>query len=197
MKKWVYIICFLIIIIVAIFIGRYLFKSSNKEENPTIENEISNNTVVEERDYSIKNDITIQTTTKEEKISPNASLILKKHYQGCDHTIKEYVEIPEDFVNLTQEELQEEYPEWKIEKFTSSEVTLIKEEQGVCNEHYVLREKNGVIVVYKINESGEETLSETTGIATQYLTENDRMKIKEGIKVYGKEELNSALEDYE
>lgn len=197
MKKWVYIIGFFIVFVFAIFVGKYIYKTNNKNINNTLENEILNNVVIQEKDYSVKNDITIQTTTEEEKISPNATLILKKHYQECGHTIKEYAEIPEDFVNLTEEQLQKEYPEWKIESFGRQEIILIKEEEGVCNEHYLLKERDGVIVVYKLNKKGEKTLIEITGISTQYLTENDKMKIKDGIKVYGKEELNSTLEDYE
>ena len=196
MKKWGYIIGFIIIFIVAIFTGIYIFNSSNKVNNET-ENEIYNTTIIEEETYSVRNDITIQTTTEEEKVSPNAILILKKHYQECNHTIKEYAEIPEDFVNLTLEEVQKEYTEWEIEKFSPLEIILIKEEKAVCNEHYLLKETNGVIAVYRIEKSGEETLIEETGISIEYLTENDKMKIKEGIKVYGKEELNATLEDYE
>lgn len=196
MKKWGYIICFAIIFIVAISTGVYMFKSSNKIEN-TIDNEIVNTTVIGKEEYSIVNDITIETATKQEKVSPNATLVLKKHYKECDHTIKEYAEIPEDFVNLNEEELQKQYTDWKIEKFSSLEVVLVKEEEGVCNEHYILKEADGVIVVYKIETSGEETLVEETGISIDYLTESDKMKIKEGIRVYGKEELNSTLEDYE
>ena len=32
-------------------------------------------------------------------------MILKKYYQGCEHTINEYAEIPPELVNLTQEEI--------------------------------------------------------------------------------------------
>jgi len=196
MKKWGYITSFIIIFIIAVFTGIYIFNSSNKAENGT-ENEIFNTTIIEEEPYSIRNDITIQTTTEEEKVSPNAILILKKHYLECDHTIKEYAEIPEDFVNLNLEELQNEYTDWNIEKFSSLEIILIKDEHGVCNEHYLLKETNGVIAVYRIEKNGEEILIEETGISIEYLTENDKMKIKEGIRVYGKEELNATLEDYE
>lgn len=197
MKKWIYIIGIILIIIVAIFVGIYIYGNNNKKEtnigkNDNIENKVENKT-----EYSVKNDITIETNTKNEKISPNASLVLKKHYIGCNHIIKEYAEIPQEFVNLTKEELQEEYKNWEIEEFTPNKVILIKEEQGECGEHYVLKAENGVIVVYKKNTNGNETLIEETGIAIDYLTDDDKEKIEQGINVYGKEELNSTLEDYE
>lgn len=196
MKKWGIIIAFIIIFIIAIFVGNYIYDSSNKEEN-TIKSENTSNSIVNQVDYSVRNDITINTDSEEEKISPNATLILKKHYKECDHTIKEYAEIPEEFVNLTKSEIEKEYPEWKVEKFTPLDIILIKEEDGFCNEHFILREEQGVITVYKIDKQGEESLYDTTGISVEYLTENDKLELKNGIKVYGKEELNSMLENYE
>lgn len=197
MKKWVYAIIVIAILIIAIIVGKELYKKDDKkEENVQKSNNIENR-IVNETDYSVKNDITIETNTKNEKISPNASLVLKKHYKKCEHTIKQYAEIPQEFVNLTQEELQKEYQNWEIEEFTSNKVTLIKEEEGECGEHYVLKPKNGVIVVYKKNSDGNETMIEETGIAIDYLTKEDKEKIEKGINVYGKEELNSTLEDYE
>ena len=127
----------------------------------------------------------------------NFYIILKKHYKECDHTIKEYAEIPEEFVNLTKSEIEKEYPEWEVEKFTPLDIILIKEEEGFCNEHFILKEEQGVITVYKIDKQGEESLYDTTGISVEYLTESDKLELKNGIKVYGKEELNSMLENYE
>lgn len=196
MKKWGIIIAFIIIFIIAIFVGNYIYDSNNKEEN-TIKSENTSNSIVNQVDYSVRNDITINTDSEEEKISPNATLILKKHYKECDHTIKEYAEIPEEFVNLTKSEIEKEYPEWKVEKFTPLDIILIKEEEGFCNEHFILKEEQGVITVYKIDKQGEESLYDTTGISVEYLTESDKLELKNGIKVYGKEELNSMLENYE
>lgn len=196
MKKWGIIIAFIIIFIIAIFVGNYIYDSSNKEEN-TIKSENTSNSIVNQVDYSVRNDITINTDSEEEKISPNATLILKKHYKECDHTIKEYAEIPEEFVNLTKSEIEKEYPEWEVEKFTPLDIILIKEEEGFCNEHFILKEEQGVITVYKIDKQGKESLYDTTGISVEYLTESDKLELKNGIKVYGKEELNSMLENYE
>ena len=57
--------------------------------------------------------------------------------------------------------------------------------------------KDGVIAIYEEKEDESEVLKEMTGISTEYLTENDKMELEKGIKVYGKEELNSMIEDYE
>lgn len=193
MKKWIYIICLIVIVIVAICIGKVLFKTNNKK------NEVNtiNKTVQNEVNISINNNTIMSTSTKQEKISPNATLTLEKQYKECGHVIKEYKEIPEELVNLTQDEISQKYKNWEIEKFTPLELILIKQEEGFCNEHYVLKQKDDVIAVYKINEDGTENLEEMTGISIEYLTENDKLEIRDGIEVYGKEELNSVLENYE
>lgn len=196
MKKWIYILCIIVIVVVAVIVGTMLYKNDNTTNNNEVQENLVNNVVVKENSYSVKNDITIQTTVEEEKISPNATIILKRHYLECNHIIREYMEVPEELVNLTKEELEQKKPEWTIEKFSTSEIILIKDESGICNEHYVLRESEGLIAVYKV-EGETETLEELTGISTEYLTLEDREKIKAGIKVYGIEELNSVLEDYE
>ena len=54
-------------------------------------------------------------------------------------------------------------------------------------------------IIYKnyIDENGQEKLYETTEIAIDYLTDEDKENIKNGIKVNGKEELNQLIEDFE
>lgn len=195
MKKWIYVIIVAIIIIIAIFVGNMLFKSN---DNTNTENQVQNNikeqNEVEENIFT--NDISV-SSIEQEKISPNAVLILKKHYEECNHTIKEYAKMPEEYVNLNQEELAKKQENWQIEEFSKDEVTLIKDVTSVCNEHYVLREKDGIIAVYQIHEDNTETLKEETGIAVEYLTDIDKLRLEEGIRIYGEEELNSTLEDYE
>lgn len=195
MKKWIYVIIVVVIIIIAIFVGNMLFKSN---DNTNTENQVQNNIKeqdeVEENIFT--NDISV-SSIEQEKISPNAVLILKKHYEECNHTIKEYAKMPEEYVNLNQEELAKKQENWQIEEFSKDEVTLIKDVTSVCNEHYVLREKDGIIAVYQIHEDNTETLKEETGIAVEYLTDIDKLRLEEGIRIYGEEELNSTLEDYE
>lgn len=198
MKKWIYVIIIIIIVMVAIFVGKYLFKNSNnvnkQNSNETIVNNVTQQNEIQEN--TLINDISVSSIEKE-KISPNATLILQKCYEECNHTIKEYAKMPEEYVNLTEEELSEQQEEWEIEAFSASEVILTKEVSGVCNEHYVLREKDGYINVYQIHDDNTETLKEETAIATEYLTQTDRIRLEEGIRIYGDEALNSALEDYE
>lgn len=198
MRKWIYIVGIIIVVIIAILVGCYLFgkESTIKEQ----ENFKRMNTIVDTpnqiENNIVANEISVSTQDKE-KISPNSVLILKKQYEECSHTIREYAKMPEEYVNLTKEELEENQEGWTIESFSPNEVILVKQMAGVCNEHYMLRLKDGVIAVYQIQDDNTEILKEETGISTEYLTEIDKIRLEEGIRIYGEEELNSTLEDYE
>lgn len=195
MKRWMVILFLIIVIIVAVFVGVSIYKAQDKNDN--IKQEEPNTNTENKIENVMKNDISIDINSEEEKISPNATLILKKTYKECGHSIKGYAAIPEELVNLTKEQLEEQYKDWKVEKFTPLDITLVKEIEGTCKEHYILKLKDGVITIYEEAEDGSEILKESTGISTEYLTENDKMELEKGIKVYGKENLNSMIEDYE
>ena len=133
-----------------------------------------------------------------EKISINAQLILKKYFSQCDHTINKYTEMPEECINMTKEELQEQYPDWEVIGFEPNKVTLYKEFDDTCGEHFKLKIEDGKINIYLINKDGTESLYEKTNISSEYLTETDLINInEEGLEIYGKEELNKTIEDFE
>ena len=69
--------------------------------------------------------------------------------------------------------------------------------EGICDEHYLLKENNGYIAIYRKDNEGKEKLKETTQIVTTYLPETDRQSLKNGIEIIGKENLSLTLEDYE
>ena len=205
MKKTYILIILFAVIILGIAAGTYIFvsKENKKTENANVENALNKVSDKMEKDYTKeleelnKLNNSLETNSNEEKISPNCLLTLKRHYDKCGHTTKEYIDIQENLVNKTQEELEEKYPNWEVEKFSSGEIILYKEYTGMCDEHYILKEKDGKIVIYKIDENEQEKLYETTEIAIDYLTDEDKENIKNGIKVNGKEELNQLIEDFE
>ena len=100
-------------------------------------------------------------------------------------------------VNLNKEQLHEKYPNYEIEKFASNEIILYQEKEGECNEHYIVKDKEGNVVIYKILEDGTNEEYEVTRIATEYLTDTDKINLKNGIRVNGKQELNQLIEDFE
>ena len=124
-------------------------------------------------------------------------MIYKTYYTKCKHYVQEYKDIDATLVNLTENELKEECRQWDIESFTSGEVEMSQEKVGFCGEHYKIKLENNTIVIYSIDENGAETEYEHTGITTEYLTDEDILKLTSGIYIYGKENLSSTIEDYE
>ena len=202
MKKMWIIGIIIAIIIIGIILGIFIYNNNanNNKQNSIVENEINivSEKVTDECTEEYQNsEKEIETDSQEEKISPNCLLTLKKYYEECNHTINEYVDIPQDLVNGTEEDLKKEYPYWQVEKYSSNDIILYKEFNSNCGQHFVLREDNGKITVYKINENNEEEVYENTEISVEYLSETDKIKISEGIRVNGIEELNQLLEDFE
>lgn len=176
-------------IIVAVILG-------GNDKTSNLKPEIDTKLATENKE--LEDDIQIVTTSNiKVKTSPNALFVFKTYYRDCNHTKTTKIEIPKEFVNQTEEEMQEKYRDWKIEDFTSSEVIFYQEQEGICNEHYVIRENNGYVAIYTIDSLAQETLKETTEIVTSYLPETDKQRLQEGIKVIGQESLNATIEDYE
>ena len=150
----------------------------NQDENNVIE-KIANQNI----------DNSVSTNNEEEKVSPNCVLILKVYYNKCEHLTQKKQNIEESEVNMTEQELKERFGGWEVQRFTPSEIVLYKEMDEFCDEHYLLKEKDGYIAVYKLDEKDRPTLIETTEVSTEYLAEQDLEEIKNGIKIFSKSEL--------
>ena len=165
-------------------------KLAKEEEKVTDECIYENN--------EIENDIDeIKVSETETKVSPNAELVIKKYYKECGHTTEEKRNVANDMVNKIQEEIEKLYPDYKVESFFNNKIVLIKEEEGQCDEHYIVRDENSNIMIYKILSDGKEEIYQNTGISTEYLPETDKISLRYGIKVFGRENLNSIIEDFE
>ena len=98
---------------------------------------------------------------------------------------------------MTKEEVQAHYPDWKVIGFEKGKVTLYKEFDDLCVEHFKLKIEDGKVSVYITNKDGSESLYEKTNISSEYLTETDLINMQDGLEIYGKEELNQIIEDFE
>ena len=98
---------------------------------------------------------------------------------------------------MNREELENKYKDWKLEEFSSEEIIFSREYTGICNEHYLVKITGDVLGIYTIDKDGKETLKEKTEIYVDYLPLNDVSRLKDGIEVIGRDNLNSLLEDYE
>lgn len=181
-------------ILIAIIIYSLNNNISNNETNDNIAEVILDDCTDE---YENIEEEIVPTNTEQLKVSPNCKIILIKHYKGCNHEINEYIKVSERLVNLTKEELQNEYKNWDIKEFTNDNITLYKEFEGICGEHYILKDEDGKIVIYKTLENGKEEMYERTDISIDYLPIKDKESIQNGLEINGKEKLNQVIESFE
>ena len=203
MKNTGKIIIISLVLAISAGVATYFIVRQNKksetipETNTYISEKIEDECTEEYKEEQMANQNTTEVSSTEEKVAANAILILKKYYTKCDHTINEYVELPKELVNLTKEQVQEKYADWQVIGFEKGKITLYKEFDDVCGEHFKLKIEDGKVVVYTVNNDGTETLYEKTNISSEYLTETDLINMQDGLEIYGKEELNQVIEDFE
>ena len=184
---FIFILIFIIFFLIGFTIGQ------GRQQN----NNLENNSTLEKTENIINEGPTIEVNSSEEKTTPNTIMILKKEYTDCGHEVSSRATIPEEMVNLTKEEIAEKYSNWEIEEFSKEQIILSKKVDSFCGEHYLLIEENGEVNLYMIDEAEEKSFKRKVDIAIEYLPETDRITLKNGLMVYGTENLNKMLEDYE
>lgn len=171
-----------------------------KEEEPIVisKKDSIQDIVIKEvqKEQDEKYEIQEATSNSQEKISPYAKVTIEKYYKQCEHSTVEIYDVPKELVNLTREELQNRYENWEIKKFNSKDIHIYREIDANCSSHFVLKEKDGYLVVYKSISENMDELDLVTDIEFASLKEEDKLAIETGINVYGKEELSSIIEDF-
>ena len=201
MKKSIIISAIIVLFILGTVIGAILINNFSGEKKETEiaeqnQEEIYDECTDEYEEMVESNTLVEETSSEGEKISPNCSIIFRRHYNDCGHTIEQYSSIPTELVNKMEEDLQQQYEGWTIEEFSRNQIVLYREFDSECGEHYILREKDGKVAIY-LKTGDTEELVEETDIATEFLTETDRIELQNGIEANGRVELNQLIEDYE
>lgn len=200
-EKIIVVIIAILVLIGAIFTAKTIREDQvkAKEKIKTSDETLTDECTEEYKIAQQNEEIIEEVSSTNEKVSSNSVLILKKYYKECGHTINEYVEMLPELVNLTEEEVSNKFEGWDLIGFNSKEVVLLKEFEGTCGEHFSLKEENNLVIIYKILANGNKELYEKTEISTEFLPETDllQMQSEDGIQVFGKEELNKVLEDFE
>lgn len=198
MNRIIIILLIIVVIFAAMAMAVFIYMpEENNDAKIEVQNVAVENTINEVENVTENNTNMVETNANEERISPNAFITFKQTYKKCGHTTSEFVEVPQEFVNLSENELKERYTDWTVEKFTDTDIILSKEVEGDCNEHYVVRDVDGTVTVFHILDDGTEEEYMITDIATEYLTDTDKIEMGKGIEINGKQNLNQLIEDYE
>ena len=194
MLKKIYILIFFIIIvfvsIISIGIG-YSMYNTNENEVQNIEyNQDINSDFFEAQQKPVDN-ITVA------KITPSTKMTYEYFYKS-DQITETVEDVPPYFlIDLTRNDLEDNFKEWQVKSFSEKEVVLQKVIEGGSTQHYIIGEYDGYIAVFYEKEINGTKLKELTDIPLESLTKEEQEQIKKGIKITGKEELMKFLESYD
>ena len=149
------------------------------------------------RDISQNNSIIKETNSDEVKIGINTKIRIQKKYKKCNHIVEEENVAEKEMVNLSLEEFEKKYPEYSVKEFSKEMIVVEQNLEGFCDEHFKIGIGEDFVEVYRMNSEEEEELYLVTNISRDYLAQKDIDKLSKGIVFFGKEKINSMLEDYE
>ena len=193
-KKSIVIIMFIITAIILFLFALLIYNFIIKQN---VDNKTDIQMVQTSENYEVISGNITLTNSQEIKISPNAIIVFSKFYSGCGHTVKSKENVSINMVNMSESEFCNLYSDWKINKFTSEEIELSKNFDGNCDEHFLVKSNNEYIEIYTIHDDNSLGLYKKTDIAVKYLTDDDIAELKEGITIYGRNNLNAYIESFE
>lgn len=191
--KNIYILFFSILLIITItslsfYMGYSFYDTKNIEKKPIYTNE-----------QNIKEDSENIPASKvsEAKITPSTKMVYQYYYEEDGKTEVLEEEPPYFLLDMTRQEIENDFNDWKVESFSNKEVIMKKTIKGKSNQHYILGEYNGFVAVFYEKEINGNNLKEITDTPLESLSEEDRKRLKEGIAIDGDDNLIKALENIE
>ena len=152
-------------------------------------------------DVFVRNEI-IETSYEEDKIGVNTKIYVSTLYGECGHSCLKEMEVTDEIINMKQEDAEEFFKKkgYSINKFTTDTIELENKKNQICLEHFVIKFEDNddkFVSVYRLGENNELNLYKDTDIAKEFLTAIDNQKLEEGIEVYGIDNVEVVLEDFE
>lgn len=199
------IIAVLVVVVIGMATGYYI-GIRNSSKKPITDNEDisegNNITEIIDNDVDDENVGSEASQIEENIIGPKTIVEYKTYFTECGHEILETTEPNKNMINMTEEDLKayikNNNPTWKLEEFSHERVLITIEKEQLCQNHYVIGEKDGKIAVFSIDEKGEKVLEQIYNDAPiSLLKEIDYEKLKKGIIIdKNEDDLLNILEDY-
>ena len=190
----------IVVFIMGLSLGMYYSFSGKKEmkkEEPIPKDSVQDVVIqnIQREKKEEENLIPMEAFSTVERISPYAKMVIEKKYTKCGHTTVSIIDVPKELVNLSKEELKEKYSGWSIKDFSAKEFTLFRLIDANCEDHFVLKEKDGYLAVYNDLTEEVQNLVNKTDILVEDLREEVKHDLEKGIYVYGKENVEERIEE--
>jgi len=125
----------------------------------------------------------------EMKLNPGAKLIYTTYYIKCNDEIIQEKTIDDELIGCTKSELEQLEKDWNIVNFTPDEVSLIREIDDICDNHYYIGIHNGYVAFFQGIPDIKSVLIEQTDIISDTLREDDRLILEKGLTVNDEQEF--------
>lgn len=194
LKKIYFILFFILVIFISIIsasIGYYMYdrKNSNNSNNLVESKQVASTDLFKQQEKPVDN-------LKVAKITPSTKMTYEYFYKG-DNITEVVEDVPPYFlIDLTRNDLETNFKDWRVKSFSPTEVVMQKVIDDVSTQHYIVREYEGYVAIYYEKEINGTNLKEITDISLEGLPKEEQEKIKNGIKITGKENLMKFLESY-
>lgn len=123
------------------------------------------------------------------KLADDAVVEMVYKYTYCGHSEK--VSLKNPFGEKTMSELLQENTNMQVRDFSSGNAVIIFEVEDYCPKHYILKENNGKLAVYKMSrDTGKQEIYLELDISIGSISDTERKRLKEGIVFSNTSELN-------
>lgn len=184
MNKTTKIICIVAGMIICTCLGLFIGINMGKNMNNDLDS--INNKDNEELD--VFNEI-----KKEESLD----IVKEIYYKECKHTIASNESQYTKNLQVLKTEVKKTNSDYTVKDESTNRIVLYKEVEGICPQHYNLKEDDdGYIAVYEYKD-GKWVFKESTNVPVSSLKQSVKEQLKDGIKIETLENLASLLEELE
>jgi len=140
----------------------------------------------------------LATVKQPQTTSQETTFIFERMYKLCGHNSITYRSAMAEEVGLSREQIESVHSSWAIKEFSPSIVWLYGEVDGYCPNHYIIKEKDGCIAIYRPLENGQGVyLVYQTNIDTAFLSADVQERMKEGWVVDSLEQVEQLMESWD
>lgn len=126
-------------------------------------------------------------------IAQHATIVLKTKYLGCGHIVEKDISV-DGVVGLNKEQFAALYPQCVITTFSQTRVEMIREVEGVCQKHYVLKQEGTKLVIYQ--RADDDSWRKVQTIEGFTMTYQDKA-LEQGVVFDDMHQIESYLENFE
>ncbi|MCL2812909.1 MAG: hypothetical protein FWD25_13605 [Clostridia bacterium] len=128
-------------------------------------------------------------------LAPGAMLDQTITYLPCGHVVQRRVEAPAEFADLDRKGIENALPEYRVTAFSGKEVTMQRDLNIFCPDHWVLMpDAQGELCIWQ-NQMGEVMVRvRNLGIVVDDLPESAQNEVRIGKGFSSAEELEGWLE---